>query len=34
VEILAGVKASDKVVLNPPDSLADGDVVAIAKETA
>jgi len=34
VEILDGVKGNDTVVLNPPDSLADGDTVAIAKDKA
>ncbi|MSQ70958.1 MAG: efflux RND transporter periplasmic adaptor subunit [Betaproteobacteria bacterium] len=32
VEVLEGVDASDKVVLNPPDSLNDGDKVAIAPD--
>ena len=30
VEILQGVSTSDKLVLNPPDSLGDGDQVTIA----
>jgi RND family efflux transporter MFP subunit len=30
VEILSGLAASDRIVLNPADSLADGDVVTIA----
>jgi RND family efflux transporter MFP subunit len=30
VEILQGVSTTDKLVLNPPDSLADGDPVTIA----
>ena len=30
VEVLGGVNASDRLVLNPSDSLADGDQVAIA----
>ena len=30
VEVLEGVTLSDKIVLNPSDSLADGDQVAIA----
>jgi multidrug efflux pump subunit AcrA (membrane-fusion protein) len=37
VEVLEGVTTSDKLVLNPSDSLADGDQVAIApaaKESA
>ena len=29
-EVLDGVSAKDRVVLNPPDSLADGDLVALA----
>jgi len=29
VEILSGLNASDQVVLNPADSLADGDVVTL-----
>jgi hypothetical protein len=32
VELLDGVTPSDKLVLNPSDSLADGDQVSIAKE--
>jgi RND family efflux transporter MFP subunit len=31
VEILSGVNADDRVVLNPPDSIADGDQVQIAQ---
>lgn len=31
VEILSGVSADDRVVLNPPDSIADGDQVQIAQ---
>jgi multidrug efflux pump subunit AcrA (membrane-fusion protein) len=27
VEVLAGVAADDRVILDPPDSLADGDTV-------
>ncbi|MDR6538132.1 efflux RND transporter periplasmic adaptor subunit [Variovorax soli] len=34
VEVLGGITASDRLILNPPDSLADGDVVAVAKEPA
>jgi len=30
VEILSGLTASDRIVLNPADSLADGDVVTLA----
>ncbi len=36
VEVLDGLAANDRLVLNPPDSLAEGDVVALApapKET-
>jgi RND family efflux transporter MFP subunit len=29
VEVLSGLKASDRIVLNPADSLADGDVVTL-----
>jgi multidrug efflux pump subunit AcrA (membrane-fusion protein) len=29
VEVLSGLDASDRVVLNPADSLADGDVVTL-----
>lgn len=29
VEVLSGLSASDRVVLNPADSLADGDVVTL-----
>ncbi|MDM0113451.1 efflux RND transporter periplasmic adaptor subunit [Variovorax sp. J22R133] len=34
VELLDGIAATDRVVLNPSDSLADGDQVAVAKEAA
>jgi hypothetical protein len=34
VEVLDGVKTSDVLVLNPSDSLADGDKVAIAPAIA
>jgi multidrug efflux pump subunit AcrA (membrane-fusion protein) len=30
VELGSGVKANDRIVLNPADSLADGDVVVVA----
>ncbi|MEJ8821140.1 efflux RND transporter periplasmic adaptor subunit [Variovorax humicola] len=33
VELLDGIAATDRLVLNPADSLADGDVVALAKES-
>jgi len=34
VEVVDGLVATDRVVLNPPDSLAEGDTVSIAKEAA
>ena len=34
VEILRGLAASDRVVLNPADSLADGDVVTLSAQQA
>jgi len=34
VEIIDGLQTADRMVLNPSDSLADGDVVTIAKEPA
>ncbi|MBO9515483.1 MAG: efflux RND transporter periplasmic adaptor subunit [Variovorax sp.] len=34
VEVIDGLGPADRLVLNPSDSLADGDVVVIAKETA
>jgi RND family efflux transporter MFP subunit len=34
VEILGGVTASDKVVLNPPDSLEEGEQVQVATHSA
>jgi RND family efflux transporter MFP subunit len=33
VEVLSGLTASDRVVLNPADSLADGDIVTLAAGT-
>ena len=30
VEVLRGLQQSDRIVINPPDSLADGDVVTLA----
>jgi hypothetical protein len=30
VEVLSGLKPTDRVVENPADSLADGDVVTLA----
>jgi hypothetical protein len=32
VEIKKGVTAEDKVVMNPPDSIGDGQAVAIAPD--
>lgn len=34
VEVLDGIAANDRLILNPADSLAEGDVVAVAKEPA
>ena len=34
VEVIDGLTATDRLVLNPSDSLAEGDVVAVAKEPA
>jgi len=34
VEVIDGITAADRLVLNPSDSLAEGDVVAVAKEPA
>jgi RND family efflux transporter MFP subunit len=34
VEVIDGLSAADRLVLNPSDSLADGDVVMVAKEPA
>ncbi|RZL92839.1 MAG: efflux RND transporter periplasmic adaptor subunit [Variovorax sp.] len=34
VEVLDGIAATDRLVLNPSDSLAEGDVVVVAKEPA
>ena len=34
VEVLSGLSAGDRVILNPADSLADGDVVTLPAETA
>jgi RND family efflux transporter MFP subunit len=34
VEVLDGITANDRLILNPSDSLAEGDVVAVAKEPA
>jgi RND family efflux transporter MFP subunit len=34
VEIRKGLKSDDKVILNPPDSISDGQAVAIAAEAA
>jgi multidrug efflux pump subunit AcrA (membrane-fusion protein) len=32
VEIKTGLKAEDKIVMNPPDSIVDGQAVAIVTE--
>jgi RND family efflux transporter MFP subunit len=32
VEVLSGLKSSDRIVVNPADSLADGDIVTVADE--
>ncbi|MDN8613939.1 efflux RND transporter periplasmic adaptor subunit [Variovorax ginsengisoli] len=34
VEVLDGISGSDRLVLNPSDSLAEGDLVTVAKEPA
>ena len=34
IEIVAGLTASDEVILSPPDSLADGDAVRVVKRTS
>jgi RND family efflux transporter MFP subunit len=34
VEVLDGITANDRLILNPSDSLAEGDVVAVAREPA
>jgi multidrug efflux pump subunit AcrA (membrane-fusion protein) len=34
VEVLSGLVASDRIVLNPADSLADGDVVTLSAPAA
>jgi len=34
IELLGGVKAGDQIVLNPPDALAEGDVVAVRPPAA
>ena len=34
VEVLSGIAASDRVIINPPDSIADGMVVQIAEPVA
>ncbi|MDM0016221.1 efflux RND transporter periplasmic adaptor subunit [Variovorax saccharolyticus] len=34
VEVIDGITAADRLVLNPSDSLAEGDVVTVAKEPA
>jgi hypothetical protein len=32
IEVLSGLESNDRVVLNPPDSIADGALVRIAGE--
>jgi hypothetical protein len=34
VEILSGITKDDNLILNPADSIADGDVVSIVKPEA
>jgi hypothetical protein len=34
VEVIDGISGSDRLVLNPSDSLAEGDLVTVAKEPA
>ncbi len=34
VAVLSGLRSADRVVLNPPDSLADGDIVTVAAPPA
>jgi RND family efflux transporter MFP subunit len=34
VEVIDGIAATDRLVLNPSDSLADGDIVTVAKDPA
>jgi hypothetical protein len=34
VEVLSGLNVNDRVVQNPPDSLADGDVVVLPAATS
>jgi RND family efflux transporter MFP subunit len=34
VEVLSGLNSSDRIVVNPADSLADGDIVTVADEAA
>jgi RND family efflux transporter MFP subunit len=34
VAVLSGLRAADRVVLNPPDSLTDGDIVTLASAAA
>jgi multidrug efflux pump subunit AcrA (membrane-fusion protein) len=34
VEVLSGLNAGDRMVLNPADSLADGDVVTLSAASA
>jgi RND family efflux transporter MFP subunit len=34
VEVLSGLNSSDRIVVNPADSLADGDIVTVADDAA
>ena len=34
VEVLSGLRASDRLIVNPADSLADGDTVTLPAESA
>ena len=34
VEVLSGLRASDRVIDSPPDGLSDGDVVRVVDNTA
>jgi hypothetical protein len=33
IEIVSGLKATDQVIINPPDSIVSGQAVQIASET-
>ena len=34
VEVLSGLSADEDIILNPPDSIADGEIVSVAKPQA